>query len=110
MCWKRWYYYHCGRSILQHADAAFRTEIIYGRVRSDSRRNDEIRRSQPQGGIRLQEGRSLSLSRLVCDEPRCLFALRRGPQPLIYLHRPRPLPPKQSTSYMAPVLVRRCYR
>jgi hypothetical protein len=58
--WKRWHHYHRGRSVLQYSDAPFCLKIVYGRVRSYTGCNDEVCRSQPQGGIRLQEGRFLS--------------------------------------------------
>ena len=56
MRWKRWHHHHRGGSLPQHPDATFRTKILNGGVRSGPRRHDEVRRSQLQGGIRLQEG------------------------------------------------------
>ena len=110
MCWKRWYCYHCGRSVLQYPDTALRAEVVYGRVCSDSRRDDKVCRSQPQGGVHLQEGPPLSLQRSLCDGPQCSPTLRRGPRPQICLRPPHLLLPKRSTSYTAPPLARRCYK
>jgi hypothetical protein len=59
VCWKRRYHHHSRRSLLQYPHEAFRVEILYGRIRPDSRRDDKVCRSQLQGGVRLQEGRSL---------------------------------------------------
>lgn len=106
---KRWYHHYRGRSFLQYPDQAFRAEVINGGVRSDSRRDDEVCCSQLQGGIRLQEGQSLSFSVLSSFQQHS-FVPRRDPQPQTCLHRPPPLFLRQSTSCTEPASAKRCYR